>query len=250
MMTEGKQGVALYYVIKEKLLEKIKSGGMRVGDQLPTENELTQQFQVSRTTIRLAMQQLELEGYVRKVQGKGTFVSKPKLKESLTPSIKSFQEQMNGLGVKSHAKVLEQGVVPADMTLAEKLKIELKDPVVKLVRLRYADSEPLQYSTSFIPWKLAPGLTEDDCTGSLFELLRTKYHIALQRSIESIEPILQSKHTAGLLEVKPGSPAFLLESITFAEDDRPIEYSSAVVRGDLTKFTLERFFNKEEKNEG
>ena len=243
-MAEGKQGVSLYFSIKEQLLEEILSGSLKVGDQLPTENELMNRFDVSRTTIRLAVQQLELDGYVQKVQGKGTFVTKPKIAETITPHIRTFVEQMNDLGLKSRSKILEQVVVAADLSLAEKLGIGLKDPVVKLSRLRFAESDPIQHSISYIPWKIAPGLIEDDCTNSLFELLHGKYGINLHRSVESIEPVMSDKNVSKLLEIKPNSPAFLLESITYTDQNEPVEYSSSIIRGDRSKFTLERFFNK------
>ncbi|WNR45352.1 GntR family transcriptional regulator [Paenibacillus roseipurpureus] len=238
---ETKQGTSLYYAVKEKLLEFIKSGKYKIGDQLPTESELCQTYDVSRTTIRLALQQLELEGHIQRVQGKGTFVSKPKIRESITRNIRTFVEQMKDLGISSQSKVLELVVVPADETLADTLNIEEKDPVIKLVRVRYADAEPLQYVTSYLPWRVAPGLINDDCTGSLFDLLRSKHGVVISRSLESIEPVLIDEAVSKLLEVPAGSPAFSLESLTYNEKDQPIEYSYGLVRGDRFKFTMERF---------
>ncbi|MFF2482817.1 GntR family transcriptional regulator [Paenibacillus sp. NPDC058071] len=237
---EGKQGAALYIIVKEKLLALIKSGVYAVGDKLPTESELCQEHEVSRTTIRQALQQLEVEGHIQRVQGKGTFVAKPKIRESLTREIRTFMEQMRDLGLSSHSEVLELVVIPADEALAETLHLEAKDPVVKLVRLRFADSEPLQYVTSYLPWRIAPGLANDDCSGSLFDLLRTKYEVNIHRTVESIEPVLIEATISDRLETAPGSPAFSLESLTFNEKDQPIEYSKGIVRGDRFKFTMER----------
>jgi GntR family transcriptional regulator len=238
---EVKQGTSLYYTVKEKLLELIKSGKYKLGDQLPTESELCQTYDVSRTTIRLALQQLELEGHIQRVQGKGTFVSKPKIRESLTRNIRTFVEQMKDLGISSLSNVIEFVIIPADDTLADTLQIEEKDPVIKLVRVRYADAEPLQYVTSYLPWRVAPGLINDDCTGSLFDLLRSKYGVAINRSVESIEPVLLDEMVSKMLDVPAGSPAFLLESLTYNDKEQPIEYSYGLVRGDRFKFTMERF---------
>ncbi|TVY08132.1 GntR family transcriptional regulator [Paenibacillus cremeus] len=240
-MMEAKQGTSLYFIVKEKLHELIKAGKYKIGDQLPTESELCQEYDVSRTTIRLALQQLELEGHIQRIQGKGTFVSKPKIRESLTPNIRTFVEQMKDLGIASTSKVLELGVIPADYSLAEMLHVEEKDPLIKLVRIRYADNEPLQYATSYLPWRVAPGLITDDCTGSLFDLLRSKYKVDIYRTVESIEPILIEPLVSGHLEVPAGSPAFALESLTYNNQDQPVEYSYGIVRGDRFKFTMERF---------
>ena len=135
----NKPGTALYYSVKEEILESIKSGTYPVGSQLPTEAELCKLFDVSRTTIRLALQQLELEGRINKVQGKGTFVSKPKIRESLTQNIRSFSEQMRDAGLSSYSKIIGMDVIPATAILAHSLEIEEGDPIIQLVRLRFAE---------------------------------------------------------------------------------------------------------------
>ncbi|RXZ78369.1 GntR family transcriptional regulator [Paenibacillaceae bacterium] len=242
-MMEEKQGAALYFRVKENLLALIKSGVYTLGDKLPTESELCQEYEVSRTTIRQALQQLEIEGYIQRVQGKGTFVSKPKIREPITRNIRTFVEQMKDLGLSAHSKVLELIVIPADNTLAETLHIEEKDPVIKLIRLRYAEDEPLQYVTSYLPWRVAPGLVNEDCSGSLFDLLKSKYDVKIYRSVEAIEPILIEESISYLLEVPAGSPAFSLKSLTYNSEEQPIEYSYGIVRGDRFKFTMERYVN-------
>jgi GntR family transcriptional regulator len=243
-LNEIRQGTALYYVVKEKITDMIKSGQYKVGDQLPTESELCKEFKVSRTTIRMALHQLELEGKIHRKQGKGTFVSKPKIEDSLNQHVKSFVEQMTELGIRPHSKVLELQVIPAYHSLAGALNIEEKDPVIKLVRLRYGDTEPLQYVTSYIPWKIAPELIYDDCTGSLFELLRNKYHVKLHRSTEYLEPILTDETVSKCLNVPTGAPAFLIESFTYSTENIPVEYAHIIVRGDRMKFVTERYFKQ------
>lgn len=153
-MINRSPGTALYYLIKEKLLELIKNETYQIGSQLPTESELCRMFDVSRTTIRLALQQLEIDGKIHRVQGKGTFVSKPKINEALSQNMKSFSEQMKDAGLVSFSKVLAFEVIPAYYSLAQTLEIEEEDPVIKLVRLRHGGSEPLQHSTSFILGRL------------------------------------------------------------------------------------------------
>lgn len=128
---------ALYSVIKFKIIELIKSGKYQANDQLPTESEFCEQYDVSRTTVRLALQQLELEGYIKRIQGKGTFVSAAKIQTPIPHKITSFAEQMRGL--RSESKVLELVVIPADHSIAELLKMKENEPVNKLVRVRYAE---------------------------------------------------------------------------------------------------------------
>lgn len=231
---------ALYSQIKTKIEQQIKSGEYKTGDALPSEFQLCKDYDVSRTTIRLALQQLELEGRIYKIQGKGTFVAKPKIKQSLSTSSKGFADQMIDQGLKPRSLVLSLKVIPADGLLAEYLQIHESDPVNQLIRVRFADHEPLQYETSYIPWKFAHGLVDDDCQGSLFQLLRTKYNVQIDRTVESIEPILVSEQISQHLKIPPGAPVFSIETITYSLDNTPVEYSNAVFRGDRSKFTVER----------
>ncbi|MGG3470394.1 GntR family transcriptional regulator [Neobacillus pocheonensis] len=238
-----KPGTALYFELKEKIKNMISSGIYPVGSKLPTETELCNKFEVSRTTVRLALQQLEFEGVIQKFQGKGTFVLQPKIKEKLTPKITSFSEQMHDAGLSSYSKVLAMEIIPAFPSLADSLEINHNDPVIKLVRLRFGGTEPFQHSTSYVPWNVAPTLIKDDCSGSLFELLRVKYQINIWKSVETIEPILSNQEVSEMLNIPSGSPAFSLESLTYSSDHVPIEYSFTILRGDRSKFVLERYYS-------
>lgn len=242
---KNKQGTALYYSIKEKILERIHQQIYPVGGKLPSESALCSEFEVSRTTIRLALQQLEHEGKIYKIQGKGTFVSQPKIQEAITQNIHTFSEQMKKNGLRSHSKVLSLETIPATLFLASILNIEPNEPVYKLVRLRYAEDNPYQHSTSYVPRKVAPGLANDDCTGSLFNLLKAKYHLNILKSIESIEPVIPSSSISELLGLKDNTASFKSESITHSTEHIPIEYSSTIVRGDFAKYVTERYYQYE-----
>ncbi|MFC5648092.1 GntR family transcriptional regulator [Paenibacillus solisilvae] len=241
-MIEARPGAPLYYMVKENIEALIRSGKYMPSDQLPTESQLGDQYTVSRTTVRLALQQLEMEGLIHRIQGKGTFISSPKIEDELTDHVKSFVEQMKDLGLQTHSTVLSVELIPATSHLAAVLHIADKDPVIKLARLRHADNEPLQHSTSYVPWRLAPELMQDDLTCSLFELLSNKYKLIPHRATESIEPIVIDDTYSSLLNIAEGSPAFLIESITYSENQVPLEYAHLIVRGDRLKFVIDRAF--------
>lgn len=240
---EERSGTILYSLVKQKIIQLIHDRKYKAGDQLPTESELCDMFQVSRTTIRLALQQLVLEGRIEKVQGRGTFVSKPKIKQSLSSPLKSFREQMIEQGLIPHSKVLELLVIPATEHLAGVLNVHVNDPINKIVRIRYAENEPLQFETSFIPWNHAPGITIQECEGSLFQLLREKYNINIYRTEENVEPILIDEAISIHLQVPEGAPAFYVETMTYNDQNNPIEFSYATFRGDRSKFLVERIYS-------
>lgn len=243
ILLNNKQGTALYFTVKEKILDLIQDGTYEIGNQIPTESKLCDMFDVSRTTVRLALQQLEMEGKIHKIQGKGTFVSKPKINEQITQNIKSFSEQMKDAGLNSHSKVISLELIPSSHFLANALSIQHQDPVIKLVRLRYAGTNPHQYSESYIPWKISPGLLQDDCSYSLFELLMTKYNVSIEKSIESIEPTIPHNNICEMLDIPENTPSFLLKSHTYSKENIPVEYSTTIVRGDAAKFTTKRYYS-------
>ncbi|GAA0371573.1 GntR family transcriptional regulator [Bacillus horti] len=235
---------ALYAVTKSKIVEMIKSGKYQPDEKLPTEAEFCNMFDVSRTTIRIALQQLELEGRIYRRQGKGTFVSRSKIEQSLTTSNKGFAEQMIDQGLEPETIVIDLQVQPASQAMAQALNLQEKDPLTKLVRLRSASQEPLQYVESYIPWKIAPGLNKEESSGSLFQLLKSKYHVTVGKTIETVEPILADETISGHLNISVGTPCLAVETITLSNDHIPIEYSFAVFRGDRSKFVVERIYGE------
>ncbi|MBO0991977.1 GntR family transcriptional regulator [Bacillus sp. SD088] len=246
----NKSGVALYSLVKDEIIELIKSKKYVAGDQLPTENEFCKMFDVSRTTTRIALQQLELEGRIYRAQGKGTFVSESKVKQSLSSTDKGFTQQMLAQGVRPKIKVVSSQVVPATEILATNLYLKVNDAINKLVRIRYANDEPIQYEVAYIPWGIAPGLVDDDCQGSLYHLLQSKYDVNILRTVETIDPILADDYISSTLQVQLGAPCLSIETTAYTDNDIPVEYSYAVFRGDRSNFTVERNYKdiKREKN--
>lgn len=244
-MIQEKQEASLYSLVKKSISEKIQAGIYNVGDKLPTEMELCSEYNVSRTTVRIALDQLALEGKIVKIQGSGTFVSKPKISQSLSTAGKGFVDQILEQGYEPNIVILDLRVIPADASLAKRLQIKENDPVNRLERLRFANEEPLQYETSYVPWSFAPGLINDaeDCKRSLYKLLQTKYNVKIHKTLEELEPILADEKVSGHLNVPRGTPIFSLETITYNDVQIPIEYSEAVFRGDRYKFTIERFYS-------
>lgn len=237
-MSKRKQG-SLYGEIKEEILKQIQAGLHPLGERLPTESALCELFRASRTTIRFALQELESEGILERIQGKGTFVRR---KEIQLLATRSFAEDLSAHGKIAVNRIVKQDIVPAEAPLDELLRIELKSPVNRIVRLRSADDEPLILETSHIPWHLAPGLANEKIEGSLFAFLRERYELVIHRSVERLRPILADKAASRELRIKEGSPCFEVKTVTYLADQTPLEYSFGILRGDLSNYTIERCF--------
>jgi GntR family transcriptional regulator len=236
---DQKSSVPLYVQLKDNLREKLRTNIWKPGDRIPSEEAIREQFSVSRATVRQAILELEQEGYLVRQQGRGTFVRQPKIEMKLH-NFYSFTQDMQARGLHPETRVIMFEVVLRRPGVAEILKVNEAEPLIKLVRLRIAGGEPIMLETTYIPEYLVPGLTEEDvATYPLYSLLEERYNMRLESALESFEPILADDFSAKMLEVSKGSPALYLERIGSLGDRRRIELSQSVVRGDRCRYFVE-----------
>lgn len=148
----------LYSFIKHQ----IKAGVFKVNDQLIAENELCEILNVSRTTVRLAMDQLINEGLIVRYRGKGSFIAEEKIRRKIN-YLYNFTNNMQEVGAKPSSKVLESVVITADDFIAQKLALPAENrQVFKLMRIRCANDNPLLFETTYIPYYLCEGIEHND----------------------------------------------------------------------------------------
>lgn len=233
---------SMHQQIKENIIQKIESGDYEPQSKLPTEAAFCDAFGVSRTTVRAALQQLTQEGYVIRRQGQGTFVAEPKIRTDLSQTITSFNEQVASQGKKPTIKILSLQVIPANEQLAEILKTDQDAPVHKLTRVRYVDDKPLQFETAYLPWPIAPGLNEEQCSTSLYASLRTHYQIHIARTDEHLQLAEMDSEVATLLHSDEQTPCFFLETIAYLQDGTIAEFSQTYFHGERASFQIERVY--------
>ena len=231
--------VPLYHQLKAALLRDIESGKWRSGERLPTEDELIERFAVSKITVRHALRDLTQLGYIRREQGRGTFVQGPPLEEG-PRELKSFTAEMQGHGFRATSRVIEQGVVAAPPDIAGRLELPDGDAVFRLHRLRLADGEPMGLQTAYIPMRLAPGIDELSFTdASLYEVLAAHFRLYPAGARETHQAVSIPEEAAPLLRAPVGSPALAAERLTSLEDGRPLELVHSIMRGDRYKIVLD-----------
>lgn len=231
--------IPLYHQLKTVILEAIQSGDLKTDDQLATESDLAQTYEVSKITVRHALRELADSGYVRREQGRGTFVARTRLEQG-PRELTSFTEEMRRHGLAAGSRVLETGVIPADGPMAEKLGIGAGAGVFFLRRLRLADGEPLGIQTSYVPLELAPGLPDVAMEiASLYNVLHLNFGLQPARARETHFAILLEAEEAELLEVEPGFPALAAERIAYLENGRALELTNSVMRGDRYRIVLD-----------
>jgi GntR family transcriptional regulator len=231
--------IPFYIQLMDLLRENISRGHWQPGDQLPGEHTLCDTYGVSRTVVRQALRELELEGLIYRRKGKGSFVSEPKFSGGLAQSLTGFYQDMAERGHRPVSQVLRQTVIPAPVKIAQQLEIERGTPVIELQRLRFVAKEPIVLVTSYLPQTLCPGLEKVDFREqSLYAYLEATFQLVIVRGRRYIEAVAADESEAELLQVEVGAPLILLDSVSFLEDNTPIEHYHALHRGDRSRFEV------------
>lgn len=234
---EKVQPLPLYYRIKQDLLVAIDEGELQPGDRVPSERELTERYGVSRMTARHALAILEQEGFLRRVQGKGSFVAPPKLEQRLL-GLTSFTEEMQRRGLVPSTEVRRVQAARAGERVSEHLNALPDESVYLIERLRLASGEPMALERVYLPTRLVEGLAELDLTGSLYEILRQRYGIRLENAVQTLEAVLADPDDAAALHVPLGSPLLAMTRVSFSPTGEPIEYVRSLYRADRYRFTV------------
>jgi GntR family transcriptional regulator len=236
--------VPLYHQAKCALIDAIEAGEWDAGEQLPNEDKLAESFGVSKVTVRQALQELASMGYVRREQGRGTFVSRPKFDHG-PRELTSFSEEMQRHKLTATSRVIEATLATADVRIAEALQIPIGEPVFMLKRLRLADAEPMGIQTAYIPAALTPRLLDVDFgSASLYDVLAVRYGLVPARARETYSAVPVDPKPAGLLGVAPGSPVLAVERITFLASGKPLEFVKSIMRSDRYSITLDLVANR------
>ena len=229
----------LYHQLKASILKDIEAGRWHPGDQIPTEDALSARFRVSKITVRQALRDLAQLGFIRREQGRGTFLQGPPLEEG-PRELKSFTAEMRGHGMAASSRVLEHGIVAAPPEIARSLALEEGTPVFRLHRLRLADTRPMGVQTAYVPAALAPGIEEIDFTdGSLYEVLASRYSLYPASARETHQAVAMPEDVAPLLHTAVGAPALRAERLAVLADGRPLECVQSIMRGDRYKVVLD-----------
>jgi GntR family transcriptional regulator len=226
----------LYASIEETIATEIAQGEYRPGDQLPTEDALLERFQVSRITVRRAIQNLVRRGLLEIRRGLGTFVLSPRIEAELT-RLTGFVEDMNAAGRKATARVVSQGVVAASARVAERLQLTKGTKVMQIKRVRLADATPISFDETYLPLLLGKQIVDNDLrVHPIFTLLEEEYGVPLVEADYELEAVVASKAVAEALKITVGSPIFQIERTSMTAGNQPVDYEVLSYRGDLVRF--------------
>jgi len=226
-----------YHRLKRILREKIAE--LQADEMLPSEAELCQAYNVSRTTVRKALSELIQERLVYTVQGKGTFVAPKKLRSTWVQETGGLYADMTERGFKVQMRVLDVSVISAEENIRKELLLGEGEKVVKLVRLRFIDDKPFDIVTNFMPARLFPDLEREDFSStSLYTILRNKYDVQFDRGVRMVEAGACTAEEARLLQIKPNSPLLIMYSTMFNDKGEAFEHGVVHQRSDVAQVVI------------
>lgn len=228
----------LYAQIKDTLRAGILDGRYAPHSRMPSESELQAMFDVSRITIRQALGDLQKEGLIFKVHGKGSFVSQPRAFQNVT-SLQGFAEAMSEGGHDILNRVLRFDIAPAPDEVAARLGLAPGSPVAEIHRVRLLNRAPVSYEISFLPEHFARPLARADLvTRDIFLILENDCAVPLGSADLAIDAIAAPVEIAQSLDVKKGAPLLRIERLTHGADGTPVDFEYLYFRGDTFQYRL------------
>lgn len=240
--------VPLYHQLSRVLQKLIQAEALQPGDRFPTEEAIAECFKVSRPTANKAVQFLIDEGYLSRNKGVGTYVKeKPLVEFTFLLDSLSFAEQFPP-DVPIHSEVIWSKTVPATRKVANALDLEPEAPTVLMRRLRFVYDRPLMVCDSQLSAERFPDVAKGKfIRDSLYATLAERYNCPILYSERyAVAYEVTEREVAELLQIQPFSPVLMITGVSFARDNRPVDYLRTFLReGSVLKTTVRRRAGKE-----
>ena len=237
----------IYIQISDEIIKSIKSGIFQPGDKIPSENELIKKYEVSNTTARKSLLEIELKGWARRVKGRGTFVLNRTENKYLTRTLGSVYSTRIGFD----EKLIEEGFKPKNI-IVEKMILDagisakisgrhyiIEGPVVKIRRLRYADDILMKDEIRYISLKICPGINMLDSKKPYFKIYEEEYNLKLTDIKQTLSTtIFSTKTPDNYFGSKTLLPVFILNSAVSNAEGKVVEIEKSYYRGDKYQFSI------------
>jgi GntR family transcriptional regulator len=240
-MKNETQLIPKYHQIASEIIGKIKNGEFKTGLKIPSENEIIKSYQVSNTTARKALQEIEHEGWVNKIKGKGTYVREKNVTRAAT-KILSFTKNMLQMGKTPSTKVLESRIMRNNYSaVINGRKYTLKAPMLKIHRLRFADAVPMMLETRYISMKFCPRIDRKELSGSLYDIYEKEYGLGLREINQMLSADVIGSGFKEFFDLADPIPILRVEGVTFCGKEMILEMENSLYRGDKYRFAVTAF---------
>jgi GntR family transcriptional regulator len=239
-MLDKRLPVPLYSQLHGILRDMLENGSWKPGDRLPTEEELCEEYDVSRTTVRGALRGLEIEGLIERSPRRGTTIARPRIPEHILQSVIGSYALIYPEGGRLATRLLEAVVIAPQKTIRSALGLGGDEKAIKVARIRLVDREPLFWTVAYVPYALCPGFVNEDFEKhSFFELLENNYGVFISRAERSVTATIASSPAVGYLGVKPGAPLIRVIVHSYGRSGLPVEFSDTYFRGDRVRLEVD-----------
>lgn len=236
----------LYIELSEQLIDHI-TNDLQAGDLLISERDLIAKTKMSRTTVRLALKEVELLGYIKTIPGKGRFVTEYFQEVVNIGNMYSFTDEMSKLGNTARTIVINCNVTFASPLVAKNLGIQESDKVIYINRLRLSNQIPMMLEDTYLPYQLFEGLEKVDFSKqSLYETMRVQYQTIVSFAEEEVFANIANENEGTLLQISENQPVLEIFRTTYSSKNDIIEYTHSVARGD--KFSYKTTHANKQKN--
>jgi len=233
---------SLYHSLGHIIRSKIQSGEWAVGERIPSERELMGIFNVSRATVRLAIENLEKEGILYRERGKGTFVAPPKIEQGVLRLLE-FSDVIKHNGLRPQSKMLGKSRIDPPPNVQKILALAPSEQIVWLQRLLLVNEAPMLIETSYFSAERFPDLCDVyDGNVELHKFVYEHYGVEVVRARETFEPVILEAEEAETLGVTGGFPALWVEHIAYDAREKPVAYLTSLLRGDRCRFYTDLVF--------
>jgi len=237
-MISDATSVPKYFQISQQIIAAIRSGRLRPGMQIYSENEIIRKYGVSNTTARRSLQEIERAGWGTRIKGKGTFVRERNVQRSAT-RILGFTRNMIEAGYTPSTKVMDARKVAKGYSAAiNGRRYVMPGPVYKIHRLRFADDIPMMLEVRYISMEFCPDIARQDFTGSLYRIYQEHYGLSLVEIQQILSTVMIDAGTQRFFDVREPIAAFRVEGVTFCGKEMILEMEDSIYRGDKYRFSV------------
>ena len=225
----------LYLQVKQKIMDRIQSGEFKDGDMLPTESVLQKEYEVSRATIRNALDEIEKEQLILRKRGVGTTIHKRKFKKELM-KLQSFSSLMASRGLKPRTEILSVEISDVPIEVEEYSKQQISEKSWFIKRILLANEKPIGLQHLYFPTSLIFSPDELSSMESFYELINQRHGIKPYVGEETLTATVANKETADLLQISEGNPLLDIWRTTFDEKASVFEVCHLLYIADLYEY--------------
>ncbi len=232
------KNTALYFQVKEAIKEYIRENNLRPGEQLFSEQQMMKMYGVSRITLRRALDELEQEGVIYKIHGKGSYVATMRIKAQLS-YLSSFTEDMENRGYKTHARVIENSIIDPPQDVKQNLNLNDGEQVVLINRVRYADDQPIAMEECYMLAERFRSILDKDLSHiSVNKLMQNEYDVKFSHAKQWIGTHISTKYLTQILNLNKPIAILAMKRLVFDIQGKPVQYTLSYYRGDLYEYEI------------